>query len=587
MTSASPARRRCLATIAVSLFVLSFAPAGCRRPTPPPATAEVTLSPASVEDLLASGKTADAVALARRVLEKNTADSQARHLLAVALVAEADARGVRPNDGGKGEMTNERSAKMLVEAASYDPSLPGVYTGLVKLLFPGGEPPFPPPDLPPPPARPLLHHEAVHALAASWRAGVAADPSLANDQSAVRAASILAMLGEDYVLATELSPDWLDAQMAAATDLARRGLRAEAAAFLKKAQALNGDQADVLALAAVLGEFPVRPTEQVFDVALGRIGGGSGEVIARQADVFVTVHRDGGSFDLLRIGPDGTVKTVFSGCWPSFDVSRDGRWLAFVPYAGRQAGSTISLLDLATGQVHDVDRIDAGVRGLALSPDGDLLAHASDGGLMVEKIDGSERRLVAEAKPSAGEWSKVPSFPRWSPDGQRLLYADQHYESYGPPWVYDRVTAETEQLTKLGGIYFPRWTGDGSSILIAQGDPEDLYSWRAQLLKPGEATFTPLTDGRVESRALVSSPDGRQALISMRLLRWDPHTAPECVGSEGLWIVDLATRRLSLVKPPGPDWTLYCLSAAWTEDGHIYFIVERPDGLHLIGLRPE
>ncbi len=297
-----------------------------------------------VEELIATGKTTEAIAAAREMVKADPADATAKHLLALALVAEAGTRSPSDPATEKGWQANLRIADLYVEASAYDPSVPGIYTGLLRLAYAGKEPSWPPPE------GALWLSAAVDKVAPGWRAGVQKDPALARDRAAAKAAGVLAMLADDFRLAADLSPDWLDAQMAAAKALTHDGHREEALPYLRRAMALAGDRTDVLVLAAILGEVKARETEKVLDLDLGGEYG-IGGLVVRGRQVFFAKGEGGPNDALFVVGPDGSSEQLVSRCWGSFDVTADVKQLVFATAADRQGPTEIKVLDLTTRQV--------------------------------------------------------------------------------------------------------------------------------------------------------------------------------------------------------------------------------------------
>ncbi|MDQ1255612.1 MAG: hypothetical protein QG656_204 [Candidatus Hydrogenedentes bacterium] len=111
----------------------------------------------------------------------------------------------------------------------------------------------------------------------------------------------------------------------------------------------------------------------------------------------------------------------------------------------------VCVLDIATGAV---TRVGMGGRDGApvWSPDGAWIAFPSqqpDGmGIRLVRADGSEPRAIAHAR----LWNR---WPRWAPDGKRLMYAADD----GEPFQSKIVVYDVESNTETG------WGGDQSGLM--------------------------------------------------------------------------------------------------------------------------
>jgi len=141
---------------------------------------------------------------------------------------------------------------------------------------------------------------------------------------------------------------------------------------------------------------------------------------------------------------DETETRFFSPAW-----SPDGTTIAFsqyvcgsdehAPYCGSGIGTT-ETFDVAEGRRTVI--ADHGSTGLAWSPDGRRLAFMGDGGIFVMDRDGSRPTKVSEGEE-----------PKWSPDGQWLLFSIHGQGLDAPiiPWIVPLDGGEPRLLGPYGG----------------------------------------------------------------------------------------------------------------------------------------
>ncbi len=172
-----------------------------------------------------------------------------------------------------------------------------------------------------------------------------------------------------------------------------------------------------------------------------------------------------------------------------------------------------------------------GVFAVAMSPDGERIVTATYVGLFtdlfVHRIGGGTKRITHTL--DSHEWS-----PMWSPDGARIVYAEQDPADGGTSIVTVKADGTGHRVVwsaSHGSGYNPSWSPDGDRILLtavssAPGDPVvfDLATVRADGTGRRWLTDTPANelagdwspDGKrvafVESAAV--GPDIR--LLSMR-----------------------------------------------------------------------
>jgi Tol biopolymer transport system component len=171
-----------------------------------------------------------------------------------------------------------------------------------------------------------------------------------------------------------------------------------------------------------------------------------------QADVWAA--RDGRSWRRsahreyqLTFGPN----SAFSGA-----AGRDGKHIFFYSGVWRQQLQT---LDLRTRQFIPLS-IAGNAIHLSYSKDGKWIAYV-DGqgrGLLRCRVDGSDQVQLASADPT-------PSFPRWSPDGKRIIFMT----AKGTVDIVPSAGGHAETLLPTEAeVNDPDWSNDGTHVVFSR-----------------------------------------------------------------------------------------------------------------------
>jgi Tol biopolymer transport system component len=263
-----------------------------------------------------------------------------------------------------------------------------------------------------------------------------------------------------------------------------------------------------------------------------------------------------------------------------------GALLATVAAAGAIAAAVYWLRQPGVAPLANVVRVTTSL-GMTctpgLSPDGSLLAYASDRGgdgnlhIWVQQL--ANGQPMQKTQDAADEVS-----PRFSPDGSSIVFERTGIGIFAIPTLGDR-----ERLIAPGGLS-PQFSPDGTQIAYWVGDPDSSVT-------SGEVFVTPfvqyapkrLATGFVDARFPLWAPDGTHVLFQGVQ---SPQARPEwwVVPIDGGPAVDTgvlaALRSRQMLPAPGPgDWKGDSLvfSAADPRSRHIWRAALKLPGWHLGG----
>ena len=199
-------------------------------------------------------------------------------------------------------------------------------------------------------------------------------------------------------------------------------------------------------------------------------------------------------------------------------VAPDGSMLAFRGHREGQGDTQLWVSDADGSDQRALTHGSGGVGAIAWSPVDDVIAFAWSGdrdhptGLYVIASDGSGLRLLAQGNVFD---------PSWSPDGKRIVYADDRLKGDLQLYIVNVVSGDVTSMGDLKGSQMaPAWSPDGEEIA---------FDWGSGA---GNAIFTISPDGTdlrkiVEGSQPAWSPDGT----------WLAFTHFDASGGSQIWLV--------------------------------------------------
>jgi serine/threonine protein kinase/Tol biopolymer transport system component len=226
----------------------------------------------------------------------------------------------------------------------------------------------------------------------------------------------------------------------------------------------------------------------------------------------------GGSMNLWRVPVDeasgqktGPLEAITAPSeWNGLpSLSRDGRHVLYANSESRAnlERATLDPGTLAVGRLEPVTQGSRGVRSCDVSPDGQWVAfHTSipQEDLFVIRLDGSGlRQLTNDASRDR--------YPRWSPDGSRLLFQSDRGGTYGI-WSLRADGSGLEPVTRAsdGTVAYPASSPDGRWLaLILPGRGGALVDLALPLEQRRPVPFPPIEGAGEVFDAVSWSPDGK------------------------------------------------------------------------------
>jgi Tol biopolymer transport system component len=197
---------------------------------------------------------------------------------------------------------------------------------------------------------------------------------------------------------------------------------------------------------------------------------------------------------------DGTISRLTNGQYPDINPawSPDGATIAYVSDLCGDGGTpvTVSGADVCEGAIKIINRegdllsiMNGSGTSLSWSPDGSLISF-SDGQRVysIEVVSGKRAQLTPSDR------NCCPHFAAFSPDGNRVIFADKHdldddYEIY----IINITEGSTFQLTSNDTADLsPAWSPDGSKIAF-QSRSDHSSRWQIYTIAPDGSDLNCLT----------------------------------------------------------------------------------------------
>ncbi|MEW5974504.1 MAG: S9 family peptidase [Acidobacteriota bacterium] len=232
--------------------------------------------------------------------------------------------------------------------------------------------------------------------------------------------------------------------------------------------------------------------------------------------------------DLWIMPTDGSTKprrlTSGKGTEREVDWSHDSRRIAFSAKREGDEKTQIYVLDLAGGEAVRVTSLSSGARSPRWSPDGQALLFQSS--VFTGALDEESNRKIAEERKSRKYQARVyEGFPirywdHWLDDVQTHILIQKLTENSAPrdllaetnfvkqPGFAGRMTISGEDLDA-------EWTPDGASVVFVATLDKHKAAWSSYTTQIYQVPLvggepTPLTRGQASHKAPTFSPDGKQ-----------------------------------------------------------------------------
>jgi Tol biopolymer transport system component len=245
--------------------------------------------------------------------------------------------------------------------------------------------------------------------------------------------------------------------------------------------------------------------------------------------------------NLYLLQTDGSLRRLTRGGIDSMPAwSPDGRQIAFQRAHRGKASLYVANAD-GSGQRLLPDPISGDVDW---SPDGRHILIGDSGRLYVTNTDWTGRKLLLDPAPARAEE------PRWSPDGNQIVFALGRNPGSADVYVMDADGTGTKRLTRLGPgkgwPSSPSWSPDGSRIAFLLPGSLDVMNADGS----GEQVLRRFPNGIFPS-SLAWSPDGET--IAFALLKLGPNRH-----ASGIYLLQAdgsALHRLTRDIDSNPSWS--------------------------------
>ena len=237
-----------------------------------------------------------------------------------------------------------------------------------------------------------------------------------------------------------------------------------------------------------------------------------------------------------------------------FSISDNGRLVYAVGSDGIIAERSLVWVD-REGREEAVDAEPGRYQGLRVAPDGERAAV-----VVVDGDDNTDVVIYDLTRDIPTRFTFDPasdSFPVWSPDGERVVFASTREGTYNLFWKAADGTGETEQLTTgtATAQYSSSWSRDGTALFFAEIDPQKGTGLDIGVLAmDDERALETLIETEFADAFPEISPDGRwMAYHSTESGQFEIYVRPFPNVDTGRWQVSRGGGRKPVWAPDGRE----------------------------------
>jgi eukaryotic-like serine/threonine-protein kinase len=252
------------------------------------------------------------------------------------------------------------------------------------------------------------------------------------------------------------------------------------------------------------------------------------------------------------VPPTYTVLTSDSGLSFEPAISPDGKLLAYASDRAGEGSLDIWVRQIPNGHPVWVTTGKADDREPDFSPDGSKIVFRSDrsgGGLYVISPLGGDARKIADRGRQ----------PRFSPDGKWIAYwiGERHGALLGTVWIVPSAGGEPKEITSTGRSgEDPVWAADSKGVVVVGRmglGPIDAADWVGWLYLPIDVSEARKIVSQTELRGLGLSAPPQQSFIRPAVLADGSILfSARSGGTSTLWTLPVSTSTWRVTGPPVP-----------------------------------